>query len=336
MTTFREQILGTVLGAAVGDALGHETEFMSMEQIYERFGPTGITGFGRWGEQDGRRVALYTDDTQMAEIVLRNLLDAREHGRSLEDTMEAMGRDFVEWSTHPQGGHRAPGNSCLAGCRALAAGASWFEAGDEAAGGCGSVMRSYPFGILFADDIYLAERWAVAHSRLTHRAPLAFAACAAMARGVALALRGATPDAIAQDMITAAGRYCSTTQSMLADAYGEAKAGIAPEITLDRLRGWTGHEAVSAGLYLFVRNQADGRRALLEGANSPGDSDSIATLAGALCGARFGLGAFPSGWIGDVERSDVLRALADAVGQCCERIMPVDVIRTTTTARSPS
>jgi len=53
--------------------------------------------------------------------------------------------------------------------------------------------------------------------------------------------------------------------------------------------------------------------AILEGANTPGDSDSIATLAGALVGARCGINALPSDWVRDVERTAELSALADRV-----------------------
>ena len=53
--------------------------------------------------------------------------------------------------------------------------------------------------------------------------------------------------------------------------------------------------------------------AILEGANTPGGSDSIATIAGALVGARAGLSALPTSWVRDVERSTLLLRLAAAV-----------------------
>ena len=133
--------LGAVLGAAVGDAMGHPTEFIgSFEAIRARYGPEGVTKFEKFWERDGRRFAPYTDDTQMAEIVLHSLLE----GSDLDATMSRMARGFVEWSVNPQGGHRAPGMACMAGCRRLAQGVPWSEGGGETAGGCGSVMRRLP------------------------------------------------------------------------------------------------------------------------------------------------------------------------------------------------
>ena len=65
-------------------------------------------------------------------------------------------------------------------------------------------------------------------------------------------------------------------------------------------------------MFVVTRHEHDFRGAVLEGANAPGDSDSIATLAGALLGARLGLEAIPSDWIRDIERSDELLDLAKA------------------------
>jgi len=100
---------------------------------------------------------------------------------------------------------------------------------------------------------------------------------------------------------------------MMEQAIHEARTGIPPETTLDRLHGWAAHEAIAAACYIFARHPSDPAAAILEGANTPGDSDSLATLAGALTGARCGLDALPPAWVHDVERSDELRGLARRV-----------------------
>jgi ADP-ribosylglycohydrolase len=302
---------GVVLAAAIGDAMGHPTEFIgSVESIRKRYGPEGVTKFELYWERGGRRFAPYTDDTQMAEAVLRSLLESRAAGADLEATMKSMADRFVEWSHHPQGGHRAPGNACLSGCRALEAGKHWSKAGGPTAGGCGSVMRAYPFGLIFANDLQKAEHWAVEHSRLTHNDPIALAACAAMAVGVARLARGEHPRTASAEMVGAACRYSPQTAAMMATAIDEARRGIGPEVTLDRLRAWAAHEAIAAAAYLIERHPDDAKAAILEGANTPGDSDSIATLGGALLGARCGARALPVDWVRDVERADELLALA--------------------------
>lgn len=304
---------GAVLGAAIGDAMGHPTEFLSMDAIHQTYGPDGVTGFTLYWERDGKRFAPYTDDTQMAEVVLRSLIWARGDGADLDATMRSMAHGFVAWAAEPQGGHRAPGNACLHGCAMLADGAHWSEAGGETAGGCGSVMRAYPFGLAFGHDLARAEEWAVAHSALTHRDPIALAACAAMAVGMARVLNGDAVRVVTSEMVAAACRYSPRTAAMMAKALADADEGVAPTETLDHLRAWAAHEAIAAAVYIFARHPDDPRAAILEGANTPGDSDSIATLAGALTGARAGLEALPAEWIADVERSPELLDLARAL-----------------------
>jgi ADP-ribosylglycohydrolase len=311
------RVAGTVLGAAIGDAMGAPVEFIdSVEEIRRRYGPDGVTGFVELSDDQGRQVARYTDDTQMAEAVLLGLLDARDAGEDdLDSTMNRIADRFIQWKNHPQGGHRYPGRACLAGCTALERGVPWYEAGGKTAGGCGSVMRAYPFGLMFADDLQRAEDWAVAHSRLTHGDPIARAACAAMAVGVACLLNGQVVAGVLTEMVAAAHRQSPRTAAMMKRAIREAREGVGPEVTLDRLRSWAAHEAVSAAVYILVRHPDDPRAAISEGANTPGDSDSIATLAGALLGARVGIRAFPREWDLDVERGGELRALAGRSGR---------------------
>ncbi|MBI4700171.1 MAG: ADP-ribosylglycohydrolase family protein, partial [Deltaproteobacteria bacterium] len=305
------RIRGAVLGAAIGDAMGNPTEFLSLDQIRQRYGPAGVTGYVHWWPgEGGSRFAPYTDDTQLGEVVLRSLCESRDRGEELDAAMERVGAALVGWKNEPQGGHRAPGASCLAGAAALERGSPWREAGGEKAGGCGSVMRAYPFGLVFADDEPRATEWAAEHSRLTHRDPIALGACAAMAAGIVRALAQQSTEEIVSAMVAAAERHSPDTARMIQLALDEARGGVGPEVTLDRLRGWAAHEAISAAAYVFARHADDPRAAILEGANTPGDSDSIATLAGALTGARAGVQALPHAWIRDLERSGELTALA--------------------------
>ncbi len=305
------RVAGAVLAAAIGDALGHPTEFMDMAGIHAKYSPSGVAGFELWWERDGHRFAPYTDDTQMAEIVIRALVDPGP-GAGMDAVMGTIAAGFVAWAKDPQGGHRAPGNACMAGTRALAAGVEWRESGGADAGGCGSVMRAYPFGILFAHDPDDAIRWAAEHSKMTHRAPIALAACAGLAAGIAHEFAASPGEAVRSAVVEAAGRYDAGTAEMVQRAIDDAAAGANPEHVLARLQGWAAHEALAAAMFVVTRHPANLRAALVEAANTPGDSDSIATLAGALLGARLGLEALPSDWVRDVERSRELLALADA------------------------
>lgn len=246
-------MLGAVLGAAVGDALGHPTEFLSQAAIQRQYGPSGVTGFELWWDRDGRRFAPYTDATQMAEIVLPTLVEHGNGAAAMEPVMGKIAAGFARWSVEPQGGHRAPRNACMRGAGRSRAGVHWREAGGPEAGGCGSVMRD-----------------------------------------------------------EAAGRHDAGTAKMAEAALADADRGAGPDEILGHLEGWAAHEAIAAAMFVVARHERDLRAALLEGANAAGDSYSIATLAGALLGARLGIEALPAAWVRDVERTEELRLLAQA------------------------
>jgi len=114
-------------------------------------------------------------------------------------------------------------------------------------------------------------------------------------------------------MVAAAGEHSAKTAAMMKRAIDEAVDGVGPDVTLDRLRSWAAHEAIAAGVYLLARHPEDTRTGIIEGANTPGDSDSIATIAGALLGARNGLESIPAEWVRDVERGGELLKLGERI-----------------------
>src|SRR5688572_24989956 len=106
-----------MFGLAFGDALGKPVEFRRYEQIVAMFGPAGPTLL-----PDPAQV---TDDTQMALAVGWALHEASVH--EPENLAVALTRRFVSW-LHDPDNNRAPGNTCLHACEALAGGARWQQA----------------------------------------------------------------------------------------------------------------------------------------------------------------------------------------------------------------
>ena len=74
--------------------------------------------------------------------------------------------------------------------------------------------------------------------------------------------------------------------------------------------GWIGEEAVALALYCFLKYPNDYKKAVLRGANTNGDSDSVACIAGSISGAYLGIDAIPSQWVKEIEKSDYLKDLA--------------------------
>lgn len=66
----QDKIRGSLLGGAIGDALGYPVEFMSYSQIKSKYGEEGITRF----ELDKNGVAEISDDTQMTLFTANGLL----------------------------------------------------------------------------------------------------------------------------------------------------------------------------------------------------------------------------------------------------------------------
>jgi ADP-ribosylglycohydrolase len=73
--------------------------------------------------------------------------------------------------------------------------------------------------------------------------------------------------------------------------------------------GWIAEEALAASLHTLLCFPDDPTNALRRAAFTDGDSDSIASITGALAGAAYGLKAFPSHWIGNLEYRNELDGL---------------------------
>ena len=59
--TLRDRIRGSLIGGAIGDALGYPVEFISRQSILAQYGKNGITKF----DLSSGGKALISDDTQM-------------------------------------------------------------------------------------------------------------------------------------------------------------------------------------------------------------------------------------------------------------------------------
>lgn len=287
-----------LFGLALGDALGRPTEFLSLKQIKERYGATGI--------QEPPDPALYTDDTQMALALAEGLLDAGLEA-DIDAQMNAIGRRFVAWkNTAPA---RAPGNTCLAGVRHFEQGTPWRESGIAHSKGCGSAMRVAPVGYLYQHDTEKLVEVARASGVITHGHPAAVAASIAAAYLVKLALDGVHPREYMR-------RVLEITDG-ISEAFDQAiyRAGQAhfasEEHALKHIgQGWTGEEAVALALWCVIQYSDDYVACVRRAANTNGDSDSIACIGGGISAARLGLEVIPAAWRARCENRDYLVNLA--------------------------
>jgi len=302
---------GCILGLAVGDALGMPTEFLTVEDIRGRWGPRGVQGFegGHWPP------GHFTDDTQMTLALAEGILAAGRDA-SVDEIMAEVADEFVHWMRDPLGGHRAPGNTCLTGCRNLADGVYWREAGVADSKGCGSAMRAAPIGLVWPGDYERIREVAIAQSLATHEHPCALAGSVAAAALVSMALEGMAPAEMLERVIALTEEISDEFVAQMVvvpevlDLPGDRKRSHA-QAWIDLGGGWVAEEAVAGALYCFLRSPGDYRATVLHAANTDGDSDSLACIAGAISGAYNGLDAIPQEWRDGIERVGYLTDVAD-------------------------
>lgn len=290
-----------LIGLALGDALGAPVEFLSLDDIWRRYGINGIT--------EPPDPALYTDDTQMTLALVEALL---EDISDTDEFMAAVGQHFIIWLDRQANPafSRAPGNTCMAGIARYQNGMPWQQSGIAESKGCGSAMRVAPIGYLFQDDAQRLKEFALASGDITHRHPAARAACVAGALMVKLALDGLHPDEwFAPILDLTDGISDEFDAAILRVGHVEGWGN-----TDDALRhigaGWVGEEAIAMALYCVRRFPDNYTAGVRLAANIDGDSDSVACIVGGILGARLGLGAIPIGWQNRCENRYYMQALA--------------------------
>jgi ADP-ribosylglycohydrolase len=294
-----DQTKAILLGLALGDALGWPTEFMSLAQIKQRYGPDGI--------QAPPDPALYTDDTQMTIALAEGLIEVGLDA-PLDMQMQAIGARFIDWLHHAPS--RAPGNTCISGMKRYESGMTWRTSGIAHSKGCGSAMRVAAIGYAYQHQPQKLYDLAVASSQITHGHPTAIAASVGAAHLVALALNGVPPTEYAHRLLAFTNGISAEFDAAIYRV-GHCLGWTDQEAALKHIgEGWTGEEAVALALYCVLRHPDDYVACVRRAANTNGDSDSIACIAGGIMGARLGAAAIPADWIARCENRPQIEALA--------------------------
>jgi ADP-ribosylglycohydrolase len=326
---YRSRVRGCLLGGAIGDALGAGIEFASLSAIREQYGPSGLTDLI---SAYGRRGAI-TDDTQMTLFTAEGLIRAhvrRDTGAWHPPT--DVHRAYLRWAaTQSQWGpderkedqgwlaaeewlyaRRAPGNACLTGLADDRMG-SLANPKNPQSKGCGTVMRSAPFGLLAGWDPQLVFQLAIECAVLTHGHPTGYLAAGAFAVMVHATVRG---NGLQEGVLTALGMLAERpgheeTTAALRRALEAVSAGPPTAELVESLgAGWVAEEALAIGVYCALVAE-DVRTALLLAVNHSGDSDSTGSICGNLLGALHGETVLPGDWLSELEGRGTIAVLAD-------------------------
>ena len=234
--------------------------------------------------------------------------------QNIEEIMAAVKEEFIKWLHSPEN-TRAPGRTCLTGVANMEKGMHWRQSGIARSKGCGSAMRAAPIGYLSQHDPEKLSEVAHATGVCTHGHPTADAACIGAAYLVKLALDGIQPN----EMISLLLLFTEGISKEFDEAIFKIKECLYwdnEEEALNYLgEGWVGEEAVALALYCFLKYTYDYEKVVIRGANTNGDSDSIACIGGSISGAYLGIGAIPDQWVKEIEKSGYLNDLATRLAE---------------------
>jgi len=304
-TQLLDKFKGCLIGAAIGDAMGAPTEFLSLEAIQRAWG--FLDDLVEWGRHEA---GTWTDDTEMMVKLAEALVDAP----NLLDKQVVADRICEAWRQWKKeyDPSRAPGNSCLGGAGRLVAGAHWTESGKPNGNGCGAVMRVAPVGLVFANHPEMLAWTAHMQGFATHQGERTNASAVAVAFLVGRLLLGDDWDS-ALDALDDAMPQDSPAREYF---YGACDQSTPLAKKLDAYRGWDGGEAFGAALACALEYHDDFGQAVSHAINSPGDSDSLGCICGAMLGAKLGLAGIPAHWVDRVEAKDELVELAEGLYRC--------------------
>jgi len=293
----RDRAVGSILGLALGDALGAPFEFRRRDAI-----PSPLPAFELpWM---GLPPGTWTDDTAMA----RNLWTSLTSRGGDLDLDDVLARHLAWLATDPPD----VGNltrRVLAGWRDGSpdpARAYVEQRGPEVSAGNGSVMYCAPLGVARALDAARLNEEAPALSALTHWDERCRTACLAVTRAVAALVRGeAVEPAILAAVAAVADRDGGEELEYLAAEAGRARPIDGPDM---------GFTLFTAGVALRVAVEAPSVEAgLREVVAFGGDTDTNAAVAGALLGARFGRDRLPGVWLATLADRAAIETEAEAL-----------------------
>jgi ADP-ribosyl-[dinitrogen reductase] hydrolase len=297
-----ERAVGSVLGLALGDALGAPFEFRRAAQV-----PYPIPAFEL--ERMGLPPGATTDDTAMARNLVRSLVE-----RGALDTHDVLARHIAWLQSRPPD----VGNLTRIVLSTAAEGVSdaareYVERrGPEVSAGNGSVMYCAPLGVAYAhrpDELF---ELAPALSAVTHWDERCRTACLAVTLTVAALIRGEPGDRAVIDAVTAvAEREGGEELEYLVEAAGRARPVDGPDM---------GFTLFTAGLALQVaaeqRRFEEGLRHVV---GLGGDTDTNAAVAGALLGALHGRTGLPATWLDRLQDRHAIEAEARRLAKLAER-----------------
>ncbi|MEL3945539.1 ADP-ribosylglycohydrolase family protein [Streptomyces alboflavus] len=327
---FRSRVRGTLLGAAVGDALGAPVDGLGLGAIREAHGAEGLTelaashGGGRGTVTAATQLTLFTVDGLIRAQVRRDTgawhppTDLHRAYRRWAATQRDWGPDERRkedgWLAREEWlyARRGPARACLTGLAddrmgTLDVPKNPGDQGPEAA------TRSAPFGLLVGWEPQLVLQLAVECAVQTHGHPVAYLTAGAHTVLVHGLARGESLDGAIQRTLAllAARPGHQPVTDALRHALGAVRQGMPTAGRVEELVGeGEAVGALAAAVYCALVGE-DIRHGLRLAVNHSGASAASGALCGALLGALHGETALPPGWLTELEGRATVLEIAD-------------------------
>lgn len=290
----------SIIGLALGDAYGKNTEFVPFEYLRrDNYDPSDPLTTPE-GEKEEH--LLVTDDTQMS-IYVTEALGYITDFHNEEKVAQAFIKSFINWFDDERNTHdRAPGNACMGSIslmkRHLASPFASLAPGayaDDNSMGCGTIMRSGWMGLdtRIPDDAF--DKVVSIQSEITHGHPLATGSSVILARLVReVRENGLTPDRYLEYALTLVEQNPQWAE--LSEYLANVELAVSKmEEGLDHLYaydpcsdlggGWIAPETLALAIAIGTAYHSTPGLALQRASLTGGDSDSIGAVTGALIGA---------------------------------------------------
>ena len=325
MNSCTSRVTGSLVGGALGDALGYPVKFTSFDDIERKYGAAGLPGCLVPNPHTG--FACFSDATQLTLFTVEGLIHAAKTGT---DPVKSVYRAYLRWLYTQDGGlvqhaatgllaypemyvTRAPAVTTLAALHSGAMGS--VEMRINTSKSSDAMMRTAPAGYVAAprEARVLGERIAA----LTHGHPDGYRAAGAFSALISHLVAGsALPDAASVVLEeTAKLSWGEETAARLSAALVLADGDTLDTEAVAMLgTGKTAERALAIGLFCALRHEGSFSDAVRAAANHGGDSSVTASVAGQIAGASLGRGAIPEEWVRLLELSEMIEEYGTRIG----------------------
>ena len=317
---------GCLVGGAIGDALGYPVELMKEDEIFSKYGESGITEY----ELDNG-IAHFSDDTQMTLFTADGLI------LSNYDELKSIKTCYLDWMKTQMGGtcettegysrmtevpelfaSREPGRTCM--LELLSGGRGTIEMPMNNSKGCCGLTRVAPVGLYRKNgNVNAATLLAAQSAAITHGHELGYmsaAALVAIVRFIAFNEMSIESSVKASESVInnvfKSSEHAKELIDLMELAIELSKEDMDDLEAIHKLgEGWVAEETLAIAIYCSLKYEYDLEKAVIASVNHGGDSDSTGTVTGNIIGASLGFDAIPDKFKENLELIDLICETAE-------------------------